>query len=756
MTLDLQLVNGIGRKTAERMIEHGIDSITKLATSNVKDLSKINGIGNSTAKKYIHMAQHYLDNMKDRENEKNFTLKHNNPISINSGDEIDVPKLSILEELLNNPILSDLEEDLDDSQLFFSGESSDFPKSSDESVEIVQGNEIEKNRSKEENTSKSTKVEAFSEVPTPSEENFEIAQEYLESMKGKEKEQHIARTEKNSIHLSLKEFLDTPKTSISEEPLDIPKPTNEKYPSPVPIKSYTSLKEEKIAVTQKEISELGKSKNKSREKKLFGKRKKNLPTMEKKASYQKTSKITPQKTKSQEQVKRKGKKQYLKASTPQVSKKPKSSETASKIEEKEISIDYSKAFFEVETVQRIRFLHFKIKQIEKGVFRGEVDNSIKDIELFHEYITLLNLNYKTKNQNLILRELDLTLSYYDPADKVDINIYDIMFECARALWVMALFCANLSEKYESEGNWENAVVTMVECSKSYKASSYFSGAAVNQKYIGSSLDPEYLEFKSEETRILAQSIAALREEENNNFFLASKLYSGLSALSKRIYYLKPHDKKTKMKIKAQFNYDLGKSCHLKARAIMGSLSSQETNKKISEKMNQQLLKANYYYSTAEGLWENLIENVKDLSKEEKNDIERNLTVVNENIMENDVEILNYENVKHIQDPNPIIIVPENLSEHIPKVVLYLRRYNYRDHGVKRLKRFRSIKFEEKIVLNKKSELLNRKAALGRLINELQYLYDNNDIDIDKYMELLEKYTIKINDINSAVEELNNS
>ncbi|MEJ2295343.1 MAG: hypothetical protein P8Y23_11340, partial [Candidatus Lokiarchaeota archaeon] len=116
-------------------------------------------------------------------------------------------------------------------------------------------------------------------------------------------------------------------------------------------------------------------------------------------------------------------------------------------------------------------------------------------------------------------------------------------------------------------------------------------------------------------------------------------------------------------------------------------------------------------------------------------------------------ILDYESVKHIQDPEPIIIVPENLSGHIPKVVDFLRRYPYRDHSVRRLKRFRTIKFEEKITLNKKSELLNRKATLGRLINELKYLYDNNDIDIDKYMELLEKYKTKINDLNSAIEML---
>ena len=64
MTLELQLVKGIGKKIAERMKGNGIDSISKLASSNVEDLSKIRGIGNSMAKNYIHIAQNYLENMK--------------------------------------------------------------------------------------------------------------------------------------------------------------------------------------------------------------------------------------------------------------------------------------------------------------------------------------------------------------------------------------------------------------------------------------------------------------------------------------------------------------------------------------------------------------------------------------------------------------------------------------------------------------------------------------------------------------------
>jgi hypothetical protein len=695
MTLDLKLVKGIGKKIAERMKRKGIDSISKLASSKVEDLSKIRGIGNSMAKTYIHIAQNYLKNMNGGKNENNFTLnKSNHPLPINS--------------ILNTPI-RELDGNLGTSQSYFPHQ---------KSQNQAQENEIEKINSKE----------AFSQVETNAPTS--------------------ARTnDKNSNHLISREFIVVSnRSSNRKEILDPPNSINQNNPSTM---SHISSKEAKIETPPKELSEERISKKEKRKKrKNIEKVKKNSPSMNKIAFSKKNTK--KKKNQKAQTMRIKEKVNYLNANSSQVTVlETKTSKPDYKIKERDIH--YCKTFFDVEKVQRIRYLHLKIKKIETKVFKGEGGYSIRDLELFHDYITLLNINYKTKNQNLILRELDLTLSYYDPIDKLDINIYDIMFECARTLWVMALFCANLSEEYESEGSWENAIVTMVECSKSYKAASYFSGASVNQRNIGSSLNSDYLEFKSEETRILAQSIAALKEEATDNLYLASKLYAGLSVLSKRLYYLKPHDEKTGMKIQAQFSYDMGKSCHLIARAIKSSLI--EKSKKVPERVNQKLLKANYYYSIAEGLWEDLLQNTKDLTKNEKKDIEENLKIVNENIMENDVEILNYDSVKHIQDPEPIIIVPENLSEHIPKVVDFLRRYPYRDHSVSRLKRFRTIKFEEKITLNKKSELLNRKATLGRLINELKYLYDNNDIDIDKYMELLEKYKTKINDLNSAIEML---
>ncbi len=697
MTLELQLVKGIGKKIAERMKGSGIDSITKLASSSVEDLSKIRGVGNSMAATYIHIAQNYLENMKDRQSEKDIALKKlKHPLPINS--------------MLNTPI-RELDGNLEDSHSYFSQQSLQIQN---------QAQEKQKSNNQEKD---------------------------LSQVKSKSP---IQKDGKKSNHLISREFVNVQNRSISEKILDPPNSKNQNNSS---IMTYISLKEVKPEGDHKELSKKETSKKKSKKKKNDGKLKQKNSLSMQNVAYQKTNKRTKSKS---SLIRKKEKVDHSNANAQVAVLESINSESNSKAKEKAISIYYSKAFFDLDAVQRIRFLHLKIKKLEKAIVREEGDYSIKDLELFYDYITLLNINYKTKNQNLILRELDLTLSYYDPIDKVDINIYDIMFECARTLWVKALFCAKLSEKYESEGNWDNAIVTMVECSKSYKAAAFFSEAAVNQRNIGSSLNPEYLEFKSEESRILAQSIAALKEETNNNLSLASKLHAGLSALSKRLYYLKPHDKITRMKIQAQFTYDIGKSCHLNARAIGTSLFSKEKSKKATEKVNQKLLKANYYYSLAEGLWEYIIHNFKDISKKEKKDIEDNLRIVNENIMENDVEILDYEHIKHIQDPEPIIIVPENLPEHVPKVIDFLRRYPYRDHSVKRLKRFRTIKFEEKISINKKSELFNKKATLGRLIKELKYLYDNNDIDIDKYMELLEKYKTKVNDINSAIEMLNKS
>ena len=162
----------------------------------------------------------------------------------------------------------------------------------------------------------------------------------------------------------------------------------------------------------------------------------------------------------------------------------------------------------------------------------------------------MNINYKNEQHREILKELDITPNFYDSQANKDIEIQDMMFECARVLWIMAKSYSQLSEKYEEEEEWENAIIAITECSKIYKSAAYFSAAVVNQNDIGTILNSENLELNSEEARTLAQSIAALREENNNNIYFSSKLYSGLSLLSKRLFYLKKHEEKKKQKIQA--------------------------------------------------------------------------------------------------------------------------------------------------------------------------------------------------------------
>jgi archaellum component FlaC len=55
--------------------------------------------------------------------------------------------------------------------------------------------------------------------------------------------------------------------------------------------------------------------------------------------------------------------------------------------------------------------------------------------------------------------------------------------------------------------------------------------------------------------------------------------------------------------------------------------------------------------------------------------------------------------------------------------------------------------------NEIEELKNNKAGIGRTIKQLKILYENNDIDINSFTELFEKYSIKLETIESAIERL---
>ena len=405
-------------------------------------------------------------------------------------------------------------------------------------------------------------------------------------------------------------------------------------------------------------------------------------------------------------------------------------------------------FFEEETMRRLRYLHFSIKKIEDALEKEDEHFNLDDLNLILEYTKILNVNYKNEDHQKILKDLDITATVQDPDGKKEFEIKDIMFECARVLRVMAKAYSQLSEKYEEEEDWENAVISMTECSKIYKTSAYFSAAAVFQNDKGLTFTSDNLELHSEEARILAQSIATLREENNNNIYFCSKMYAGLSLLSKRLFYLKNHEEKKKQQIRAQFHYDMGKACFLKARATLES-SITTINKEKVKKLQQ---KALWYFIKAKDIWEDMIKNIP-VSSEEKESIELNLSIVNENLKETDVDKLDYEEIKKIQDPEPIIIIPENLAPFVPKSIIYLTKFVPKDLNIKRFKSYQKKKLEEKIPYSKKEKLIDKKAGVVRTITELKLLKENNEIEVEKFAELMEKYSTKLEMIDSAIEKL---
>ncbi|MFX1258795.1 MAG: hypothetical protein ACFFAN_13120, partial [Promethearchaeota archaeon] len=413
------------------------------------------------------------------------------------------------------------------------------------------------------------------------------------------------------------------------------------------------------------------------------------------------------------------------------SRKKKHVKTESSIEttKQKVEIGYLKDIFTEEVIQRIRLLHFQIKKLEETLNKQDRIASIDDLGLISEYIDLLNINYKLKNQSLIIKELDITSSYFDPIDNEEINIYDLMFECARVSWVLARIYAQLSKDSESVEDFENAIISMVKCSKMYKTATYFSAAAVNQHQIGKSLEPKSLEFESEQSRIFAQSLAAINEERQNSLILASKLYAGLSLLSKRAFYLGLSNEKTKKQLSAQADFDMGKACYLKAQAFQKMEITESSREQTQNRLTEDLLeKAVYYFSKSEEIWEEMLKKFKDLKEKEKGNILFNLSVVNDTIMEIDAEIFPYEEVKDIINPEPYIVVPENLAEKLPRTTLYLSPIKPMDVNIEIYRKYKKKNLEKPNPQKRKERLLSKKTAIGRTIKELKRLYDNNDID----------------------------
>ncbi|TFF97824.1 MAG: hypothetical protein EU547_03245 [Promethearchaeota archaeon] len=443
--------------------------------------------------------------------------------------------------------------------------------------------------------------------------------------------------------------------------------------------------------------------------------------------------------------------QIKQKTTPKPKKSVQKESTKPSMKTDEIIKKYKyKPFFSEETMQRIRFLHYKIKHLETFLQKNE-DFSFSELNYIIEYIKILNINYKSQSQIKLLKELDISPTIYDPIEKREIKIWDLIFECARALWISAQAYSYLSKKFEAEGLMENSIVAMVECSKMYTTAAYFSAACTRPADTGKVLSVEILELNSEQSRILAQNLATLSEINKENYSMAAKLSAGLSALTKRLAFLRTYEKTKHFQLKAQYNYDMGKACHLKA-IYLSKLSDTEDNGEIIVNLKK---KANYYYLKAENLWEFMLKKFIDLSDPAKKKLQHNLTIVNENIIENDVETICEEEALQIQDPEPLIIIPENLAPFIPRTTNFLTKYNEKDLDFDAYLRYKNLISDVTMNFNKIEELRNNKAGVGRTLKQLQILYDNNDIDVNSFTELFEKYSIKLESIETAIQNLKN-
>ncbi|MHA2397887.1 MAG: helix-hairpin-helix domain-containing protein [Promethearchaeota archaeon] len=701
MTSIMQVASGIGKTIAEKMIEIGIDSIEKLATANIESLLAIDDIGIKSAKSFIHFARKHLERIKAREKIYDIINKGAGSNESRSQDILSIQQPFDKKKRPTIPISS-------------------IKKLASSNVEDV------------------SKLQAIG-VPNPK-RYVEIAKKYLENMRIEEENEEKFEDKAISSVISSKSIPQKQLMGFIKLDSKIVKDR---------IKTETTPPKVKIKATPQKV------KTKATPQKA---RTKATPQKVKiKATPQKVKiKATPQKAK----MKTTPPKVKIKVPPPKIRTVPmkklqvefKSIKKSPKIiKSKKAKTDgikhpQLKTFFTEDTLQRIRFLHFNIKKLEEKLRRNE-DFSFSELNYVIDYIKILNVNYKTQSQIRIFKELDITPSYHDPIENKDIKIWDLIFECSRVLWISAQAYSYLSNKFEAENLMENAIVAMVECSKMYKTAAYFSAACTRQEDRGTALSMENLEMNSEESRILAQNLATISEERKGNFSMASNLSAGLSALTKRLAFLKNQDKIKYNQFKAQYNYDMGRSCHLKAKALL------KVSPKDAGKIENLQKKANYYYVKAEDIWENMLNTFDELTDAEKESIKTNLSIVNDNIIENDVEIIDDEEALEIQDPEPLIIIPENLAPFIPRTTNFLTKYKPSDLNFDAYLRYKNLMSDVLINVDKVDELQNKKAGIGRTMKQLKILYDNSDIDINSFTELYEKYSIKLEVIENAIRNL---
>ncbi|MHA1750697.1 MAG: hypothetical protein ACTSYF_18895 [Promethearchaeota archaeon] len=413
---------------------------------------------------------------------------------------------------------------------------------------------------------------------------------------------------------------------------------------------------------------------------------------------------------------------------------------------KKSGIGTSKTFFNEDIMQKIRFLHYKVKAIEDLLQKRDSEINIDNLQLLHEYANFLNVNYKTQSQIKILRELDISPSFYDSIEKRDIQIWDLMLECARVYFILGKVYSLISNYYETKNDFNNAISCMINCSKAFKTAAYFSAAQTRQENTGTVLSAENLEIKSEETRIIAQHLAI--KKDSDDLFLTSKMYSGLAALLNRLHFLKQYESIEENQLRALISYYKGKACHLKAKGMVNSSSNVEIYDDINV-INLQK-KANYYFIYCEEIWEKLLKNHHEVPEDQIDQIKNYLVTVNEEIMENDVELIDSTMAEKIQDPEPFIAIPENLSFCMPKSTKFLTNY---PNTVMEKKSMDFVNSEQASKPNDPNTLKNQKAGIGRTIKQIRILYENGDIDVNKFTELFEKYSTRIIEIEEKISQL---
>jgi len=413
---------------------------------------------------------------------------------------------------------------------------------------------------------------------------------------------------------------------------------------------------------------------------------------------------------------------------------------------KKSSTTTSKTFFTEDVMQKIRFLHYKVKAIEELLQKRDSEIDINNLQLLHEYANFLNVNYKTQSQIKVLRELEISPRFYDPIEKREIQIWDLMLECARVYFILGKVYSLLSTFYETKNDFNGAISCMINCSKSFKTAAYFSAAQTRHEDIGTVLIPENLEIKSEETRIIAQNLAI--KKESDDLFLTSKMYSGLAALLNRLHFLKSYESIEEIQIRALISYYKGKACHLKAKGMLISSNNMEIYDDI-DVINLQK-KANYYFLYCEEIWEKLLKNHHEIPEDQIEQLKNYLATVNEEIMENDVELIDSTMAEKIQDPEPFIAIPENLSFCMPKSTIFLTNY---PNTVMEKKSMEFVNSEQASRSNDPKTLKNQKAGIGRTIQQVRILYENGDIDVNKFTELFEKYSTKIIEIEERLSQL---